>query len=176
MFSIQVVAIPQDFKYLDTFLKGRPQHKRMDPFWIRHPSMDVAKRAKIFAPFDALRGFSAAIIAKDALYEPKRDLSEEDQEDLNSKLSVLYELTRNSRIARENSIPVSVTYFVPCTDRNNEAYGIRGSYETISGICLKVDAISKDLILMDGQRIRFDAINTISFDSASDTTWKEWSE
>ena len=29
----------------------------IDDFWCRHPPMDPGKRAKIFAPFSALRGF-----------------------------------------------------------------------------------------------------------------------
>ncbi len=39
---------------------GRPEHDG-DAFSLRHPRMDRAKRAKIFQPFDALRGFSAEI-------------------------------------------------------------------------------------------------------------------
>ena len=58
--------MPEDFAYRDVFLKGRPRHQKTDPFGIRHPCMDLGKRAKIFAPFDALRGFSAAIMAETA--------------------------------------------------------------------------------------------------------------
>lgn len=58
--------MPEDFAYWDVFLKGRPRHQKTDPFGIRHPAMDLGRRAKIFAPFDALRGFSAAIIAETA--------------------------------------------------------------------------------------------------------------
>ena len=53
--------MPAGFRYRDVFLKGRPQHDRFDSFRIRHPQMDVGKRAKIFAPFDALEGFSDAL-------------------------------------------------------------------------------------------------------------------
>ena len=52
-------SIPPGFPYLDVLQKGRPLHEKTDPFRIRHPSMDTGRRAKIFAPFDALRGFSA---------------------------------------------------------------------------------------------------------------------
>lgn len=58
--------MPDGFKYGDVFAKGRPRHQKTDPFGIRHPVMDPEKRAKIFAPFDALRGFSAAIMAETA--------------------------------------------------------------------------------------------------------------
>lgn len=53
--------MPPDFPYRDVLAKGRPRHDRLDPFRIRHPQMDPGRRAKLFAPFDALRGFSEAI-------------------------------------------------------------------------------------------------------------------
>ncbi len=40
--------------------KERPVHEG-DDFAIRHPKMPLEKRAKIFQPFDALRGFSAEL-------------------------------------------------------------------------------------------------------------------
>ena len=67
--------MPDGFKYGDVFAKGRPRHQKTDPFGIRHPSMEVSKRAKIFAPFDALRGFSAAIMAETAKAMRADDLS-----------------------------------------------------------------------------------------------------
>ena len=67
--------MPEAFPYLDVYLKGRPRHQKTDPFGIRHPSMEVSKRAKIFAPFDALRGFSAAIMAETSKAMRADDLS-----------------------------------------------------------------------------------------------------
>lgn len=52
-----MMEMPQGFRYRDTFLKGRPRHEGWDAFTIRHPPMPVSKWTKIFAPFDALRGF-----------------------------------------------------------------------------------------------------------------------
>ena len=66
MLTLGSAPMPEAFPYLDVYLKGRPRHQKTDPFGIRHPSMEVSKRAKIFAPFDALRGFSAAIMAETA--------------------------------------------------------------------------------------------------------------
>jgi len=51
------VNIPDGFKYADVFQKGKPSHEEYDDFRLRHPKMDVGKRAKLFAPFDALKGF-----------------------------------------------------------------------------------------------------------------------
>ena len=59
------IPVPADFRYRELFKQKRPEHQKTDPFRIRHPSMDTSKRAKIFAPFDALTGFSDAIRAQE---------------------------------------------------------------------------------------------------------------
>ena len=46
------------FKYQKVYDKGKPVHKKFDSFSIKHPPMDLSRRAKIFNPFDALKGFS----------------------------------------------------------------------------------------------------------------------
>ena len=66
MADIGNIPLPEDFKYRDVLLKGQPRHEKTDPFRIRHPVMDTGKRAKIFAPFDALRGFSAVLLEAEA--------------------------------------------------------------------------------------------------------------
>lgn len=78
MTEIGVMAMPVNFRYRDVFLKGKPRHERYDAFCSRHPRMDVGRRAKIFAPYDALKGFHEAVDAKNVLYRDKADLSEED--------------------------------------------------------------------------------------------------
>ena len=68
------MPMPAGFPYADIFQRGRPKHgtpgefSTYDAFYIRHPPMKTSRRAKIFAPFDALKGFSAAIAAKEVLY------------------------------------------------------------------------------------------------------------
>ncbi len=52
-----IVEIPPSFRYRDVFLKGKPKHDN-DIFSIKHPAMDLKRRAKIFSPFDALKGFN----------------------------------------------------------------------------------------------------------------------
>ena len=81
------IPMPAGFRYREILLKGKPKHDKTDAFRIRHPSMDVGRRAKIFAPFDALRGFNEAVASKDVLYEHKRELNEEDQAELNRRLT-----------------------------------------------------------------------------------------
>ena len=58
---IGYMPMPADFRHRDLFYASRPVHQKFDEFSLRHPKMDTGHRAKIFAPFDALRGFSDAI-------------------------------------------------------------------------------------------------------------------
>lgn len=73
MKKIGLMEMPAGFRYKEVVLKGKPKHDRFDSFSVRHPQMDVGKRAKIFAPFDALKGFddavSAAAADNERLYE-----------------------------------------------------------------------------------------------------------
>ena len=60
---------PKNFKYKEVCEHGKPQHEMFDTFRMKHPSMPLLKRAKIFAPFDALRGFDFKIRETQALTE-----------------------------------------------------------------------------------------------------------
>ncbi len=148
MFLVGVMTMPADFQYRDVFLKGKPRHDRHDAFRIRHPQMDPRKRAKLFAPFDALRGFDFAILMKNELYTDKVSLSPEDQTELDRRFSILRSLTYNSRMARINRVQVTVTYYAACSDVNHEAFGSQGQYKTITGICRNVDAEVTKTILV----------------------------
>ena len=54
---INSTVIPSSFRYRKVLEKGKPVHDKNDSFSIRHPAMDLSRRAKIFSPFDALKGF-----------------------------------------------------------------------------------------------------------------------
>ena len=56
--------IPASGPYIRVLLRGRPVHTD-DDFSLRHPRMERSLRAKIFAPFDALEGFSDRIRTRD---------------------------------------------------------------------------------------------------------------
>ncbi len=172
MYAIGAMPIPAGFRYLDVFLKGKPQHDRYDSFRLKHPVMSNGRRAKIFSPFDALKGFNEAVSAKDVLYEDKHLLSQEDQDELNRRLGILHDLTYNSRMARANQVKVSVTYYEACNDVNHEAYGRQGQYKTVTGICLNVDAEVTQSILVDGMRIPMDNIRKI--ESPGDIFKRTW--
>ena len=155
MSTIGAMAMPADFKYREVFLRGRPQHDRYDYFSIRHPKMNVGKRAKIFAPFDALAGFSEAVAAKNVKYVEKIELCREDLDELNRQLDILHNLTYTGRMARANRVTVRVTYFVPCADKHHDAYAIRGQYRTVEGICRNVDPDATQTICVGNTRIAF---------------------
>jgi hypothetical protein len=160
------IIIPEGFRYIEVLLRGKPVHEKFDSFSIRHPSMPLEKRAKIFSPFDALKGFDEAISAKNAIYEYRKSLSDEDMQILDQKLCLLRQLTMNSKSARESRIPVEITYFRLLEDPNMQEE--KGRYLTDSGILMKVDTFSRMLILDDDRRIPIDdiiSINSPVFDS-----------
>ena len=59
--ALGYMPMPAAFSHKTVFLHGRPIHQKYDDFWIRHPPMNIRHRAKIFAPFAALRGFDECI-------------------------------------------------------------------------------------------------------------------
>ena len=155
---IGYMPMPAGFPLKDLFLKGRPAHKKYDDFWQKHPPMKPGRRAKIFAPFDALAGFDDAIASKEVLYEPKRHLSDHEKESLNKKLQRLAALTRSGKETRKNRPSAAVTFFVPCVDKNSFAYGQEGTYNTITGFVEKVTGYA---ITIDGQDIPLEDVSDI---------------
>lgn len=150
------MPMPLDFRHTAVLRRGRPRHgspgkiSTYDLFYIKHPPMDCSRRAKLFAPFDALAGFSQCIKAKQEVYCAKRKLTEGEREELDARAAVLHRLTLNSRMARENAVRASITYFEPCSDIHSESYtedGQYGQYKTVTGIVSKVDIINQKIIL-----------------------------
>jgi len=180
---IGAMSMPANFQYKDVFLKGYPQHEKYDSFRLKHPSMDCGRRAKIFSPFDALKGFNEAVAAKEVLYEYKRELSDNQKEELNRRLLILQSLTFNGRTARANRVKVSVTHYIPCSDKENFAYGYRGQYVTVTGTVWNVDTAVEKTILVDRTRIHFSDIVEITseylihgqpvFASGSEDDWSD---
>ena len=148
-------------KYRFAFSRSRPQHERCDDFSIRHPKMQMSQRAKIFSPYSALKGFEELIDNKGRIYVEKRELNEDEQHQLDLTLNRLYEWTRKLPAARDHPIIVQATVYVPCTDENHEAYGCRGSYETISGIVRHVDPILTMSLMIGERRVDFADISAI---------------
>lgn len=165
MAAIGYMPMPVDFKYKSVVERGKPEPSR------RHPLMDAGQRAKIFAPFAALRGFDQAILSKDVQYEERRLLSNDERNELNRRLNILHDLTFNGRTARENKPVATVTYYVTCDDRNSEAYGMLGSYSTVTDIVWNVDTVGKSLRIGKTD-IRFRDICSIEAKDLFDADWE----
>ena len=146
---MQSFAVPPAMiRYDDIIMLDRPVHDG-DLFSRRHPRMTQQHRAKIFAPFAALVGFDECIRAKEIQYVVKHELDADEEWELNRRLNILYGLTANSRLARTNHVAVSIEYYVPCADPDNDAYGRKGLYRTVTGVVRKVDAVGQVITVVD---------------------------
>lgn len=110
--------------YADIIHLSRPVSQR--------PRMDLVQRAKIFAPYDALRGFDEAIDAEDEKVTrvEQTALSEEEQQTLSEQLNKV----RKGQFLR-------VCYFNP------EGTDGRGHYQYAEGRVLSVDPVRQCLSL-----------------------------
>ena len=149
------MRMPADFKYKNVYLKGKPAHTGADGFARRHPAMNLGRRAKIFSPFDALRGFGDAVKSKDIVYVDRQEVSEDEQREIDRKLAALRELTR-FRAGKKNRPCVKIAFFAVCTDPDSIACGLMGTVRTVSGVCRRVDdgpgravTVGDDVILFD---------------------------
>ena len=123
----------------------RPEH-RGDDFSIRHPKMRREDRAKIFAPFAALSGYSDRAKTRERITRDK-ELSENSVDEVNTALQIIVRrLSANERVKAE------VTYFEPDGERKGE-----GSYKSVSGYADKIDTYNKS-IRINGLKIDFDRI------------------
>lgn len=82
----------------------------------RHP-MDVGRRAKQFAPFAALRGLDETIRKQEIIYEPKKELSDDQKQKLDMKLRMI-----------SYGMRIQATYFAKKQDNQ-----IMGQYHTVTG-------------------------------------------
>lgn len=151
--TIGYMPMPPGFPYEEVFRRGRPKHgipgryATYDAFYLKHPPMTSARRAKIFAPFDALRGFNDAINAKKITYEDRRVLTEGEKEALDRRLASLQQRVNGHKTAGGPPVLVNVTCFQPCEDPENSAFQIKGNYKTITGTLLKTDPRHRQIIL-----------------------------
>ena len=136
-----------DNEYRRALSHGRPKHGRCDDFSLKHPKMQLSQRAKIFSPFAALKGFEEAIDEKVQVYVEKRELSEEDQDRLNLAL------TRLQALLKSGPVRATVRFYVPCPDEHHEAYGRRGSYETLRGPAGRLDPVVKKTLRIGDREI-----------------------
>lgn len=155
------MMIPDAFPYREVFLHGRPVHEN-DGFYDEHPRMERGKRAKIFAPFDALDGYGDAVRSKNVSYVAKITPSEEQSARLNRRLSLLHKAVELCSLRGECRPPmVRITYYVHCPDRHHEAWGRLGTYETVEGFCLSIDAEVTHTVRIGGKTIPIENIRDL---------------
>ena len=154
--------LPEEFKYLEVLRNGKQRHCG-DAFSRCHPKMDYAKRAKIFAPFAALKGFEEEVGSKEVRYEEKREVDEDERYELNEQLNQLYERTFNGHDAKQNPVKAVIEYYARCEDENSEFYRKKGRYLTVEGIVEKVDP-EQQVIRISGRRIAFSNLYRIETD------------
>ncbi len=164
MNALGAMAMPENFRYREVLVRGMPRHAPEESFSVRHPKMDVGRRAKIFAPFDALTGFGDAVASKDILYEERSEPGPEETRELDRRLHILAELIPDAAAARKNRVRITVTRFVPCGDREHDAWGRKGRYLQITGICRGVDVLTQRMLLLDTDRIPLEDIRAIESD------------
>ena len=105
-------------------------------------SIDELERAKIFMPFDALKGLRDSLKEKEKVVTKKVDLTQDDIEEISKTLS---------RLKKKQM--VSVTYY----DGEN--------YTKIVGLVAKIDTINKILTIVQTS-IKFEDILEISIENA----------
>ena len=115
------------------------------------PQMPMSDRAAQFAPFAALTGYDSAIKETRRLTDEKIELDEEALTTLDMKFQILME-------ALDEEPEVSITYFKP--DERKAG----GSYLKVTGTLKKLDEYERILMLMNGQKIKLDAVLDIDGD------------
>ena len=116
---------------------------------MQRPKMPIKERAKIFAPFDALKGFREMLNEAEIIKEDKKELSEDQ---INYLSSIICQL--------EFGMMIEVTYYV-----EKEA-----CYQKIIGVFTKLDTVYKKITVIKN-KINIDDIidikiieNTFSFE------------
>ena len=136
----------------------RPVHFQ-DAFSTKHPPMPREKRAKLFAPFDALAGYGEALGEQEVIYQEREVLSKEKRQELDKKLDFLWNVYRERRqgtkyvggsLAVKAFEPpcVTVRYFEDVPGQDG-----RGLYRTVSGGVVKLDMSHGYLLLTSSQHM-----------------------
>ncbi|MBH1939472.1 YolD-like family protein [Mobilitalea sibirica] len=111
--------------------------------------MTVEERAKIFAPFAALKGYEEAITAKQKIIVPRIELSEEAKEYLDLQLGKI------ERLLRKGKHPIVTVVFFQKDKVNNE-----GEYIQFTGMVAKINRTSRILQIVE-KRLQLDDIYNI---------------
>lgn len=107
---------------------------------IKHSRMSVEDRAKIFAPFAALKGYEEAIAAKQKIVVPRIELSEEAKEELDLQLG------RIERLLMKGEHPIITVVFFKEYKVNIED---GGEYLQFTGMAAKFNRTSRILQIVE---------------------------
>lgn len=107
---------------------------------IKHPRMRLEDRAKIFAPFAALKGHEEAIKAREKIIVPRIELSEEAMEYLDLQLGKIEGL-----LADGQHPIITVVYFQ--RDKLSKEDG--GEYIQFTGMVAKLNRTSRILQIVE---------------------------
>ena len=106
----------------------------------RHTQMSMEKRAAQFSPFAAMVGHDAAIRETARFTEEQMELTEDEKAIIDDKLQTI-----QAHIKEQPEI--TVTYFQPDEKKSG------GAYVTVTGSAMKIDGVSKLLLLQDDKAI-----------------------
>lgn len=119
--------------YDDIINLSRPQYHDLPP-------MSIHDRAAQFSPFAALVGYDAAVEETARLTDSRREMEEDEINELNRQLSEL-----NKRLSERPKI--RVTYFI--RDRKKEG----GRYASKIGNARTIDQAENRIIFTDGESV-----------------------
>lgn len=105
-----------------------------------YPKMDKSNRAKQFMPFDALKGLREALLEMERIVVSKRELSEEQKDEIDKKLC---------RIQKQDI--VMAEYFQ------------NGEYVQVTGVVSNIDKTNR-ILEIENVRIPFDDISDLQIE------------
>ena len=115
----------------------------------KHPRMSMLDRAAQFSPFAALTGYEATIKETGRLTNQKIELSEDEQQKLNSILNHIQTLLPNSPL-------VEIIYFKPDIHKSG------GMYLTVIDTIKKIDTHQRIITTSNKDIIEFNDILSIT--------------
>ena len=110
-----------------------------------HKRMSIESRAAQFSPFQALTGYSDSIKETSRLTSKKKELSEEEKNELDRKINILNENIKDRP-------DVIISYFIPDSKKSG------GRYEDISGNIRRIDYVNHIIILTNNKKINIENI------------------
>ena len=115
-----------------------------------HPQMPLRDRAAQFAPFAALTGYEAAVGETARLTAERRELDQQEAEELNRRLTDL--------AARLKDRPeVTIEYFGPDERKSG------GAYVTVTDVVRHISIAERVLVMESGTEIPMEDVDSVVF-------------